>query len=79
MEATPNLSQNMNFQPVMNQEPTLLEIKQMAVRKFIDSDNEENLYIMQDGSMVIECIKTSQMKVLSHSTELTETLRQVMN
>lgn len=80
MDAVSNSNANMNYQSMgMNQEPSLFEIKQMAVRKFIDSNNDENLYIMQDGSMVVECIKTSQMKILSHSTELTMTLRQAMN
>mmetsp|Transcript_6473 Transcript_6473/g.7228 ORF Transcript_6473/g.7228 Transcript_6473/m.7228 type:complete len:365 (+) Transcript_6473:771-1865(+) len=80
MDSTSNNNFNMNFQPMMSiPEISLIDVKQMAVRKFIDSENEENLYIMQDGSMVVECIKTSQIKMLSHSAELTIPLRSYMN
>ena len=59
----------------MNLEPSIMDIKSMAVRKFIDSENEENLYVLPDGSMVVECIKTSKFKIISHSKELTVPLK----
>jgi len=30
------------------------DVRQAAVRKFIDSENEENLYLLQDGTLIAE-------------------------
>lgn len=68
-------TQNMQMNPEMI---NIVEVKQMAVRKFIDSDNEENMYILPDGTMVIECIKTGWTKIVSHSNELTIPLKYSM-
>eukprot|EP00344_Euplotes_crassus_P010024 CAMPEP_0197004864 /NCGR_PEP_ID=MMETSP1380-20130617/26131_1 /TAXON_ID=5936 /ORGANISM="Euplotes crassus, Strain CT5" /LENGTH=575 /DNA_ID=CAMNT_0042423801 /DNA_START=20 /DNA_END=1747 /DNA_ORIENTATION=- len=48
-------SQNVQMNPEMM---SIYQVKQMAVRKFIDSENEENMYILHDGTIFIECIKT---------------------
>jgi hypothetical protein len=63
----------------INQKTPISEIKQAAIRKFIDSENEENLYILPDGSMIIECIKTSRIKKVSNTAELMFPLKHVMN
>lgn len=62
-----------------NQEISISDIKQAAIRKFIDSENEENLYILYDGSLIIECIKTSRIKKISNTAELMLPLKHVMN
>lgn len=61
-----------------NQDISISDIKQAAIRKFIDSENEENLYILYDGSLIIECIKTSRIKKISNTAELMLPLRHVM-
>lgn len=70
---------NYTLQSMMHQEPNINDIKQAAVRKFIDSENEENLYVMQDGSLVVECIKSSLIKRVSQTAELMLPLKSVMN
>jgi len=47
---------------MMNKEMGIGEVKQSAIRKFIDSENDENLYVLHDGSLYTECIKTSKTK-----------------
>lgn len=70
---------NYTLQSMMHQEPNINDIKHAAVRKFIDSENEENLYVMQDGSLVVECIKTSLIKRITQTAELMLPLKSVMS
>lgn len=70
-DANMDSDSNFTFQSNTYQnEPSIKDIKQAAVRKFIDSENEENLYVMQDGTLVIECIKTSKIKRVKQTSEL---------
>lgn len=41
---------------------SISEVKKKSIRKFIDCENEENLYVMADGTLYSEWIKTSKIK-----------------
>jgi hypothetical protein len=77
MECPSDTSFNAAHMP-MPSSISIAEIKQNAVRKFIDSDNDENLYVMKDGSLFVECIRTSMTKRLSHPYELMFPLKNSM-
>ena len=52
---------NLIFQNI-DKDHSLSDIKKKALRKFIDSENDENLYVMADGTLYSEWIKTSKFK-----------------
>jgi len=46
------------------------DVRQAAVRKFIDSENEENLYLLQDGTLIAEWIRTSLIRRVEQPSDL---------
>ena len=62
----PMLNPNLNLPLLYN----IDTIKKNYIRKFIDSENEENFYVLNDGKMYVECIRTGQVKPVSQGVDI---------